>query len=99
MGQKVQNPKQKKIPLRQCLGCNEHKPKNELLRVLRTPDGEILLDFTGKKSGRGAYICYDLKCLKKARKSKRIDVNLNVTIPDEIYDRMERELADYEQQA
>ena len=97
MGQKGQIPKQKKIPLRQCLGCNEHKPKGELLRVLRTPEGEILLDFTGKKSGRGAYICYDSKCLKKARKSRRIESNLDVAIPDEIYDRMERELEDYEQ--
>ena len=87
-----QNKKQKKIPLRQCLGCNEHKPKKELLRVLRTPEGEILLDFTGKRAGRGAYICYDSKCLKKARKSKRIDVNLGVTVPEDIYDRMEREL-------
>ena len=91
-----QNKKQKKIPLRQCLGCNEHKPKKELLRVLKTPEGEILLDFTGKKSGRGAYICYDYKCLKKARKSRRIDNNLGVVIPEEIYDRMESELEDYE---
>lgn len=96
MGQKGQGIKQKKIPLRQCLGCNEHKPKNELLRVLRTPEGEILLDFTGKKSGRGAYICYDSKCLKKARRSRRIEGNLGVSVSDEIYDRMESELEDYE---
>ena len=68
--------KQKKIPTRQCLGCNEHKPKKELLRVLRTPEGEIVLDFTGKKSGRGAYICYDVKCLKKARKSMMQETEL-----------------------
>ena len=92
-----QNKKQKKIPLRQCLGCNEHKPKKELLRVLRTPEGEIVLDFTGKRSGRGAYICYNSKCLKKARKTKRIDTNLGVNIPDDIYDGMERELEEYEQ--
>ena len=92
-----QNKKQKKIPLRQCLGCNEHKPKKELLRVVRTPEGEIVLDFTGKKSGRGAYICYDSKCLKKARKTKRIDGNLGVDIPEDIYDGMERELEEYEQ--
>ena len=91
-----QNKKQKKIPLRQCLGCNEHKPKKELLRVVRTPEGEIVLDFTGKKSGRGAYICYDSKCLKKARKTKRIDGNLGVDIPEDIYDVMERELEEYE---
>ena len=91
-----QNKKQKKIPLRQCLGCNQHKPKKELLRVVKTPEGEIVLDFTGKRSGRGAYICYDSKCLKKARKSKRIDNNLGVEIPEEIYDRMESELEEYE---
>ena len=85
--------KQRKIPERQCLGCNEHKPKRELLRVVRTPEGEIVLDFTGKKSGRGAYICRDLKCLKKARKSGRIERNLGVTIPPEVYDGMESELA------
>ena len=94
MGQQAVKPK--KIPTRQCLGCNEHKPKKELLRVLRTPEGEITLDFTGKKSGRGAYICYDIKCLRKARKSKRIDKSLETAIPDEIYDKMESELEDYE---
>lgn len=87
-----QNQKQKKIPLRQCLGCNERKAKKELLRVVRTPEGEIVLDFTGKRSGRGAYICQDIKCLKKARKSRRIDKNLECEIPDEVYDRMEGEL-------
>lgn len=94
MEQKV---KQKKIPLRQCLGCNEHKPKKEMLRVVRTPEGDVVLDFTGKRSGRGAYICYDVKCLKKARKSKRIESNLEVAIPEEIYDGMESELEGYEQ--
>ncbi len=91
-----QNKKQKKIPLRQCLGCNEHKPKKELLRVVRTPEGEVVLDFTGKKSGRGAYICYSAKCLKKARKSRRIESNLEIGIPEEIYDKMESELEEYE---
>ena len=86
--------KPRKIPERQCLGCNEHKPKMELLRVVKTPEDEIVLDFTGKKSGRGAYICRDVKCLKKARKSKRIDSSLGVTVPEEVYDRMERELSD-----
>ena len=84
--------KVKRIPERQCLGCNEHKPKCELLRVLRTPEGEILLDFTGKKSGRGAYICRNVDCLKKARRSKRIDRSLDVNIPEDVYDRMESEL-------
>ena len=87
--------KQKKIPTRQCLGCNEHKPKKELLRVVRTPEGDIVLDFTGKKSGRGAYICYDVKCLKKARKSKRIDKSLDTEIPEDIYNKMESELEEY----
>ena len=62
----------KKIPMRQCLGCNEHKPKKELIRVVRSPEGEISLDFNGKKSGRGAYICPSEICFKKARKSNRI---------------------------
>ena len=87
-----QNQKQRKIPLRQCLGCNERKPKKELLRVVRTPEGEIELDFNGKRSGRGAYICHDVKCLRKARKSGRIGKNLECEIPDEVYDRMESEL-------
>ena len=94
MGQKEQIT-QKKIPMRQCLGCNQHKPKKELLRVLRTPDGEILLDFTGKRSGRGAYICYDTKCLRAARKSGRIAKSLEVSVPEEIWDRMEGELDGY----
>ena len=88
--------KPKKIPMRQCLGCNEHKPKRELLRVVRDPEGQVSLDFTGKKSGRGAYICQSLKCLKKARKSRRIDRSLECTIPDEVYDRMEEELESHE---
>ena len=88
--------KARKIPERQCLGCNEHKPKMELLRVVKTPENEILLDFTGKKSGRGAYICRDVKCLKKARKSKRIDSNLGITVPEDVYDKMERELSEHE---
>ena len=88
--------KVKKIPMRQCLGCNEHKPKAELLRVVKSPEGEISLDFKGKKSGRGAYICRDLKCLRRARKSKRIDRNLDTVIPESVYDAMEQELEGYE---
>ena len=91
----MEQQKVRKIPMRQCLGCNEHKPKIELLRVLRTPEGEILLDFTGKKSGRGAYICKNPACLQKARKSRRIDRNLDCQVPDEVYDRMERELSEH----
>ena len=84
--------KTKKLPVRQCLGCNEHKPKPELIRVVRSPEGEISLDTRGKKSGRGAYICRDAKCLNKARKSKRIERALECEIPDEIYDSMEQQL-------
>ena len=88
--------RKRKIPERQCLGCNEHKPKIELIRVVRSPEGEISLDLTGKKSGRGAYICRSKKCLVKARRSKRIDKALDVSIPDEVYDRMETELSEDE---
>ena len=86
------NKPKKKIPQRQCVGCGEGKPKPELLRVVRDPDGNISLDFTGKKSGRGAYICRSLACLKKARKSKRLERSLECSIPEEVYDSMEREL-------
>ena len=88
------NEKVKKVPVRRCTGCGEHFPKNELVRVLRTPEGEIFIDLTGKKSGRGAYICKSPACLKKARKSGRIERNLGVSIPAEIYDGMESELSD-----
>ena len=84
--------KKRKIPERRCLGCNEHKPKAELLRVVRTPEGEIVLDFKGKMNGRGAYICKSLGCLKKARKANRIDKSLSCEIPQEVYDTMEKEL-------
>ena len=88
--------KVKKIPMRQCLGCAEHKPKAELLRVVLSPDGEVSLDFTGKKSGRGAYICRDVKCLKKAQKSRRIDKSFDREIPDEVYEKLAKELEDGE---
>ena len=76
---------QKKIPMRQCLGCREMKPKKELIRVVRSPEGAISLDFKGKASGRGAYVCPDMACLKKAMKSKAIDRAFETTIPEEIY--------------
>ena len=84
--------KPRKIPMRQCLGCNEHKPKAELIRVVRSPEGAVSLDLTGKKSGRGAYICRDIKCLKKARKRGRIALNLESEISPEVYDSMEAAL-------
>lgn len=84
----------KKIPMRQCLGCNEHKPKKELIRVVRSPEGEISLDFNGKKSGRGAYICPSEECFKKARKSNRIANALGCAISEEIYDEMQECIAE-----
>ena len=78
----------KKIPLRRCIGCLESKPKNELYRIVRTTEGEILLDKTGKKNGRGAYICSNKVCLEKAIKSKRLEREFDVKIPDEIYDEL-----------
>ena len=82
----------KKIPMRMCLGCGEMKPKKELIRAVKSPEGEISLDLTGKKSGRGAYICRDLNCLKLARKAKRFEKSFECRISDEVYDTMEREL-------
>ena len=79
--------------MRRCTGCGEHFAKSALIRVLRTPEGEITLDLVGKKSGRGAYICRSAECLKKARKSRRIESALECSIPDEIYARMEEELS------
>ncbi len=87
----------RKIPLRKCTGCNEMKPKKELVRVVRSPENEIFLDLTGKKNGRGAYICRNAECLKKARKSGRIERSFECAVPDEIYDAMERELKEIEQ--
>lgn len=87
----------KKIPLRKCTGCGEMKPKKELVRVVRSPENEISLDLTGKKNGRGAYICRNAECLKKAQKAKRIERSFVCVIPDEIYEAMERELKENEQ--
>ena len=83
---------QKKIPQRQCMGCRERMEKRELIRVVRTPDGQVSLDFGGKVSGRGAYICPKADCLKKAQKSKALDRSLEVTIPEEVYARLEKEI-------
>ena len=83
---------QKKIPQRQCMGCRERMDKRQLIRVVRTPEGNVQLDFSGKLNGRGAYICPKADCLKKARKSKALDRSLEVAIPEEVYDRLEREI-------
>ena len=85
---------QKKIPQRQCMGCRERKAKKEMIRVVRTPEGAVCLDFSGKLSGRGAYICPNPECLKKARKAKSLERSLEVAIPDEVYERLEKEMAD-----
>ena len=83
----------RKQPVRRCTGCGEHFPKKELVRVVRLPDGTIALDGGGKMSGRGAYICKSAACLKKARKAKRLESSLECSIPDEVYERLEEELA------
>ncbi|MGI6773281.1 MAG: YlxR family protein [Clostridiales bacterium] len=82
----------KKQPLRKCTGCGESKPKRELVRVVKSPEGELSIDLTGKKNGRGAYICPDAECLKKARKAKRLERSFEMQVPDEIYERLEKEL-------
>lgn len=83
---------QRKIPLRHCLGCNESKLKKELVRVVRSPEGEISLDLVGKKPGRGAYLCPSAQCLAKARKAKRLERALDTQIPPEVYESIEREI-------
>ena len=84
--------KPKKIPMRMCLGCNEMKPKKELIRVVKSPNGEISLDFTGKKSGRGAYICRSVECFNKARKGRRLEKAFSCKIDAGVYDAMAEEL-------
>lgn len=84
--------KPKKIPMRMCLGCNEMKPKKELIRVVKSPEGEISLDFTGKKSGRGAYICRSVECFNKARKGRRLEKAFLCKIDAGVYDAMAEEL-------
>ena len=83
---------EKKIPMRQCLGCREMKPKKELIRVVRSPEGEISLDFKGKASGRGPYVCPDPRCLKKAIKARALERAFSAQIPQEIYERLESQM-------
>lgn len=85
--------KTKKIPMRMCLGCGEMREKRELVRVVKTKDGEISLDLTGKKSGRGAYICKSKDCFMKARKQRKFEKEFSQKIDEEIYDSMEKELS------
>ena len=84
--------KVKKIPQRQCVGCREMKDKRELIRVVKSPEGEISLDFKGKKPGRGAYLCPDPECLKRARKSRALERAFEAAITPELYDELEREM-------
>ena len=83
---------EKKTPMRQCLGCREMKPKKELIRVVRSPEGEISLEFKGKASGRGAYVCPDPRCLKKAIKARALERAFSAQIPQEIYERLESQM-------
>ena len=83
---------QKKIPQRQCMGCRERKDKKAMIRVVRCTDGSVSLDFSGKLNGRGAYVCPDPECLKKAQKSKALERSLEVANPQEVYDRLAKEM-------
>ena len=84
--------KPRKLPQRQCLGCREMKNKKDLIRVVRSPEGEVSLDFKGKKPGRGAYVCPSGECLKRARKSRALERSFETAIPPEVYDQLERQM-------
>ena len=88
---------QKRIPMRMCTGCGEMKPKKELIRVVKNAAGEITLDFVGKKPGRGAYMCHNIDCFKKARKTKRLERTYSCKIEDEIYNQLEAQIENQEQ--
>ena len=83
----------KKVPMRQCVGCAEMNSKREMIRVIKTPENEVVLDSTGKKNGRGAYVCPNLECLKKARKSKGIERAFKMAIPNDVYEKLEKEMS------
>ena len=89
--------KVRKTPLRKCTGCGDMKPKQELVRVVKSPEGEISLDLTGRKPGRGAYICRQLSCLQAARKARRLEKAFSCAIPDEVYNGMEEALRDHDE--
>jgi len=88
--------KVKKIPMRQCVACHTARTKIELVRVVKTPEMDVCLDTIGKMRGRGAYICPDIECFKKARKTKALERSLSITIPDDIYDVLERQISELE---
>lgn len=95
-GKKGQKPR--KVPLRRCLGCGESFPKKDLMRVVRSPEGEVALDFTGKMSGRGAYVCKRSACFQKARKAKRFQNNLEISISEEVLDALAAEIRLFEEE-
>lgn len=83
---------QKKVPVRMCSGCGEHLPKKELVRIVHSPESDISVDLTGRKAGRGAYLCRNSECLRKAQKAKRLERAFDCPIPEEVYKRLEEEL-------
>lgn len=85
----------KKIPMRQCVGCREMKPKRELIRVVRAPEGEISLDFRGKAPGRGAYVCANPACLTRAKKSRALERAFGCPVPDEVFDQLTRQMEEH----
>lgn len=91
------NLKKRKVPVRQCAGCAEHFPKKQLIRVVRTPEGAVELDLVGKKNGRGVYLCKKASCFKKARKTRRLERELECPISDAVYDAIEEQIAAAEQ--
>lgn len=88
--------KNRKIPMRSCVGCQVSKNKNELIRIIKTPDGEVAVDATGKKNGRGAYICPSSGCLAKARKTKALSRSLGIEIPEDVFADLERKMLEFE---
>lgn len=86
----------KKVPLRQCIGCGEMKSKKEMIRILKTAEGEICLDVTGKKNGRGAYICTQRECLQKARRNKGLERSFKMSVPGEVYETLDKEFESIE---
>ena len=87
-----------KIPMRQCTGCREMKSKKEMIRVLKTPEDEIVLDTTGRKNGRGAYVCSSTECLDKAIRNHGIERSLKTSVPEEVYEDRKKELSKIEKQ-
>lgn len=86
----------RKIPMRKCVGCQEMKSKKEMMRVIRTPEDELVIDVTGKKNGRGAYLCFSKACFEKAVKSKGLERSLKMNIPSSVYDSLEKEIEQIE---